>query len=66
MAITKNKITSGNSGSIKAGAYLKKGGSVGKKKMMIGGMNNPNPKAAVKPTKKMGGGYKMGGMKKGK
>lgn len=35
MGITKNKITSGNSGSIKAGAYLKKGGKA--TKMMAGG-----------------------------
>ncbi len=66
MAITKNKITSGNSSKIAAGAYLKKGGKVtGKKKMMTGGMNNPNKAAAVSPKMKGGGMYKMGG-KKGK
>lgn len=50
----KNKITSGNSGEIAAGAYLKKGGKVGKKKMMYGG----------KPTMKKGG-ANMTKMKKG-
>lgn len=65
MGITKNKITSGNSGAIKGdGTYLKKGGKVGKKKMMTGGMNNPNAKAAVKPSMKKGGSsYKYGGKK---
>lgn len=62
MAITKNKITSGNSGAVKGdGTYLKKGGQ---KKGKIGKMSNPNPKATVKPSKKMGGSsYKMGGKK---
>jgi len=41
--------------------YMKKGG----KKMMTGGMNNPNAKATVKPSMKKGGMYKKGGMKKG-
>ena len=53
MGITKNRVTSGNSGAIKGdGTYLKKGGKVGK--MMYGG----------KPTMKKGG-AKMSKMKKG-
>ena len=41
--------------------YMKKGGQ---KKGKIGKMSNPNPKATVKPSKKMGGSsYKMGGKK---
>lgn len=53
--------TSGNSGAIAAGDYMKKGGQ---KKGKIGKMSNPNPKATVKPSKKMGGSsYKMGGKK---
>lgn len=63
MGITKNKITSGNSGAIAAGAYLKKGGKVSK--MKTGGMANPNAKATVSPKMKGGGMYKKGGMKKG-
>lgn len=50
MGITKNKITSGNSGAIAAGAYLKKGGKVTGKKMMAGGK----------------AGYAKGGMTKSK
>jgi len=66
----KNKITSGNSGKIAAGAYLKKGGKVtGKKKMGTGGaagkvqVKSPNKAAAVSPKMKGGGMYKMGGKK---
>lgn len=39
--------------------YMARGGKVGN-------MTNPNAKATVKPSKKMGGMYKSGGMKKGK
>jgi len=62
MGITKGKAGMGTGENAQ---YVKKGGKVGKKKMMTGGMANPNPKATVKPSKKMGGMYKKGGMKKG-
>lgn len=69
MAMTKPSASNPTGGASKtagpANQYLKKGGKVGKKKMMTGGMANPNPKATVKPSKKMGGMYKKGGMKKG-
>lgn len=72
MAMTKPSASKPTGGASKtagpANQYLKKGGKVGKKKMMTGGMNNPNADATVNPTKKMGGMYKKGGktgMKKG-
>lgn len=49
-SITKNQITSGNSGKIAAGQYLKAGGKV----------------TAKPSTKMMYGGMKKGGTKKGK
>lgn len=68
MAMTKPSASKPTGGASKtagpANQYLKKGGKVGKKKMMTGGMNNPNAKAAVKPSMKKGGSsYKYGGKK---
>lgn len=61
---TKSKPTGGAAKTAGPSAqYMKMGGT--KKKMMTGGMKNPNAKATVNPTKKMGGMYKKGGMKKG-
>jgi len=69
MAMTKPSASKPTGGASKtagpANQYLKKGGKVGKKKMMTGGMKNPNAKPAVSPKMKGGGMYKKGGMKKG-
>jgi len=62
MGMSKSKVGAATAGPSKQ--YMKKGGTAGKKKMMTGGMANPNKAAKASPMKK-GGMYKKGGMKKG-
>jgi hypothetical protein len=55
MAITKRKKGNAGAGTAENAQYMKKGGTK---------MKNKVPMKAV-PSKKMGGGYKVGGNKKG-